>query len=689
MGSMNLRLSLIGSGRPGSHLFGAEGGVFGRSQKCDWVLPDEERILSSIHGRVIFKNGEFMLLDESTNGTFVNGLPEPLGRGNSVVLANGTRIGAGRYTIEVQLVRAEQDEARPRPAAFSQAPTAVTGRNAYPVQQPGRNAEDALHDRSELGSLWAPNSQDPLSYITDPVDAGIAGSLDRQGGSRDPVGLPAHAIGSTGLPSFRHDDHSGHRQPPSVAEGEWRDTLAVSVPQDLGIHDPLQALGHDQASPNTLAGLVNPGVRALQPRPAEVDRRTAQPAGKGPTAAAIPEDFLSRLGTGRKSGVSQASQNTPLQTPPTAVPPLAQMPSAPAPGTRIPEEFDPFAAKPAQSAAGQPPLPPQLPDALPPVPADPQASVSSRPQHEKTVRPNGLSPALMADLVEFDSSASGVAGQSAAQSDGPVDALGALKARREQRKATMLKKAQTGLSLPLPPALQPGPAPASPMIAEPSSTDAARITGSRASSGNGTVDAALLSAFLEGMGFEDVDLPPGDHGRLMREAGGMVKAMATGLILLLSARQMVKSEFRMEETQIQPEENNPFKFFKVAELALDELFLTRKGGFQGPSEAAKSAFEDLEQHTMLTMSAMQRAIKLIFERLSPDALNREAGDESALRIRGLGAGRKGKLETFAESHEKMSRNIDAVARQVIAEAFAQVQEEHARSRAQQHWRGRV
>ena len=140
----------------------------------------------------------------------------------------------------------------------------------------------------------------------------------------------------------------------------------------------------------------------------------------------------------------------------------------------------------------------------------------------------------------------------------------------------------------------------------------------------------------------------------------------------------------MDETQVQPEDNNPFKFFRVAELALDELFLTRKGGYQEPAEAAKSAFEDLEQHTVLTMSAMQRAIRLIFERLSPNAMTGEAEEQGGLRIRGLGA-RKGKIETFTENYERMNRNIDGVARQVIAEAFAQVLEEHARQRAKERW----
>lgn len=155
-------------------------------------------------------------------------------------------------------------------------------------------------------------------------------------------------------------------------------------------------------------------------------------------------------------------------------------------------------------------------------------------------------------------------------------------------------------------------------------------------------------------------------------------------MLLLSARRMVKTEFRMDETQVQPEENNPFKHFKMAELALDELFLTRSGGFQAPAEAAGSAFEDVKQHVILTMAAMQRAVRLLMERLGPQTIERESEDDGALRIRGLGA-RKGKWEAYTETHARMSGNLDSVAKQIIAEAFAQVQEEQARRVASQYW----
>ena len=193
-----------------------------------------------------------------------------------------------------------------------------------------------------------------------------------------------------------------------------------------------------------------------------------------------------------------------------------------------------------------------------------------------------------------------------------------------------------------------------------------------------------MKVLLTALGFPDAQLSVPEQERLLNDVGVMIREMANGLIVLLSARKLVKAEFRMDETQVQPEENNPFKFHKVGELALDELLITRSGGFQQPDEATRSAFNDVKQHTLLTVSAMKRAIKLLLERLSPEALMQEEDDGANLRIRGLG-GRKGKWESYVESHAKLSGNLDVIARQIIAEAFAQVHEELARKVSKEYW----
>ena len=253
----------------------------------------------------------------------------------------------------------------------------------------------------------------------------------------------------------------------------------------------------------------------------------------------------------------------------------------------------------------------------------------------------------MADIVELGGpkEASGETDRA----DGKFDTLEAMKARREQRKAALLEKTKPGIDMPLPIPQSTAVQRTTPQP-QPSKRDtpvAGQVTGGGGAQAGAA--GAALDVLFEGMGFPQPDLPA-DHEGLLHEIGGLVREMAAGLVLLLSARKLVKSEFRMDETQIQPKENNPFKFFQVAELALDELFLTRSGGYQLPADAARSAFKDIEQHTLLTMSAMQRAIRLLFERLAPDAMG-ETGDEGGLRIRGLGA-RKGKWETYVETHTK-------------------------------------
>jgi predicted component of type VI protein secretion system len=93
-----------------SHVFGPEGGRIGRAPDNDWVLPDPERYVSSHHARVVFADGRYNLLDTSSNGTFVNGAKEALGRQGVHPLASGDRIAIGGYEVLVAIgTRSEED----------------------------------------------------------------------------------------------------------------------------------------------------------------------------------------------------------------------------------------------------------------------------------------------------------------------------------------------------------------------------------------------------------------------------------------------------------------------------------------------------------------------------------------------------------------------------------------------------
>lgn len=83
--------------------FPTEGGSIGRGQENTWALPDPERFLSSRHCDIRFENGRYYILDQSTNGTFVNGAAEPVGKGGRAPLNNGDTFEIGEYQFRVTL----------------------------------------------------------------------------------------------------------------------------------------------------------------------------------------------------------------------------------------------------------------------------------------------------------------------------------------------------------------------------------------------------------------------------------------------------------------------------------------------------------------------------------------------------------------------------------------------------------
>ena len=80
-------------------VFAGVGGVIGRGNGCDWVLPDTSRVLSSHHGLVSYRDGSYFLTDISSNGIGVAGSAERLRRGSRgrATMATYSNWGHWRY----------------------------------------------------------------------------------------------------------------------------------------------------------------------------------------------------------------------------------------------------------------------------------------------------------------------------------------------------------------------------------------------------------------------------------------------------------------------------------------------------------------------------------------------------------------------------------------------------------------
>jgi type VI secretion system protein len=105
---MALRLRVVSEhaahlGEQSTKLFGVHGGTIGRSTDNEWILPDTERYLSGKHARIDFRAGTYILVDTSSNGTYVNGAQVPLGKYHDYVLKEGDYIRLGEYELLVSI----------------------------------------------------------------------------------------------------------------------------------------------------------------------------------------------------------------------------------------------------------------------------------------------------------------------------------------------------------------------------------------------------------------------------------------------------------------------------------------------------------------------------------------------------------------------------------------------------------
>jgi len=103
-----------------SKTFKQAGGIIGRAEDCDWVIPDRKRVLSSRHAEVSYRDGAFFLTDTSSNGIQLKDTGASLEKGRAQRIQHGTVYCLGDFEIRARLIQDpasfEGDIGRPQPA---------------------------------------------------------------------------------------------------------------------------------------------------------------------------------------------------------------------------------------------------------------------------------------------------------------------------------------------------------------------------------------------------------------------------------------------------------------------------------------------------------------------------------------------------------------------------------------------
>lgn len=235
-----------------SYQFDMAGGSFGRAPDNNWVLPDPSRYVSSRHGSIYFENNQFLLLDESTNGIYLNGGNLPLGSAQPAVLNNGDLLVFGDYRLQVNIEETTNIPPQESTKKVSDASAASPKDAANPVFVDDLDKWlEPSTPQSELNAVSKTKiniSSSPLVQPLDSVDLGLKGE------EKDPLALlgvvqpksDAQKAGAAGsLTDLLGDTPSLDQQMmkvPNVIPDDWDELLGgrAADQSDLGSHEPIQ-----------------------------------------------------------------------------------------------------------------------------------------------------------------------------------------------------------------------------------------------------------------------------------------------------------------------------------------------------------------------------------------------------------------------------------------------------------------
>jgi type VI secretion system FHA domain protein len=605
----------------------------GRGPENSWVLPDPGRVLSKQHCVLEFRGGFWQLRDTSTNGTFLNNAPEPVGRDQVRPLSDGDRIRVGPFEIEARITDdVRQGAYVPQPVQPYVPPPSASYGMGYAQQTPSGwvPPADPLRDPMAPPPPGADIFSAPLpglgSATPTQTGQGLAGPLLPSDFDplAEPLPMPDHAPmtsdaflvpKATQNPDILPDDWNLGPAPAAPARGA--DPFA-SLPDPFADAPPLGAPARRPAAPppapagDPFASLPDPFADAPPQRAAPLPDPFAAPRGAPPAGAlgAAADPFASaRPAADAFGAMPDPFADGPPPVAPRAAPPSVAAPPAGAFGA-VP---DPFAdAPPSIAAARAAPLPM--------AEADPFAE----PPAARAVLPPAMAPD---PFVEPPAAPRPTAPAAEHQAPAPAAQY---------------------------------PAPAAPLQAPAARGQATAPMALPADA------AAALDAFLAGAG---IRLPPGaDPAAALHAAGAAYRAAIGGIRALLIARADVKREFRIEQTMLRAAGNNPVKFAATDEAAMAALLVQPNG----PAAVAETA-DDLTAHQVATIAATQAAARALLARLDPAPI--EAADSAG----GLFGAREKRLwEGYRKLHADVTAQFEDDFDSAFGKAFARAYEQASR-----------
>ncbi len=277
--------------------------VIGRAPDCGMILVDPERTLSNRHCLITRDGSSWTITDTSTNGVFLGRSDEPLGRGQSAVLAPGDVAQLGAYTLAFSMQPAAQAARDTEPAdPFGESVGFVTphppmavptglplatvplpfGRSAGPIADPAADPWLEQIDSGAFGPGMMPRGPG-WDAPPDPASLSASGLLPGLGNAPDPF---------AGIPDSEFTSASEHlvapsatiRMPPvtRVLPLDWDQPESAPVTPAPVAPPPVARVEPPVLEPTPIALVTEPPPVALLTEPTPVTPLAAHVARTAP-----------------------------------------------------------------------------------------------------------------------------------------------------------------------------------------------------------------------------------------------------------------------------------------------------------------------------------------------------------------------------------------------------------------------
>lgn len=275
----------------------------GRGPANDMVLPDPDRLLSKNHFVIEDHNGNVVVVDLSTNGTFLNYSKIPLGR-TPTPLNNGDVLGLGSYELVVQISSEvpDFDDLIAPPSAMGGISHGDASRAPDPLDlldAPGPGGDfldDLLGPESKPTGPSQFNPVDPIDDLLPPMGEDEDPFFHKPSDGREGTGasLPSHSAGIHD--SYRPQSSGGQ----SIIPDDWDDLLeGTGTPEPPPVAPPPPSQPPVVPTPPRRTPPTVPPV-ATTPPPEDPDFETtappARPAQPAPVATPTPAPVADSAG---------------------------------------------------------------------------------------------------------------------------------------------------------------------------------------------------------------------------------------------------------------------------------------------------------------------------------------------------------------------------------------------------------